>query len=232
MVLLTSSTTTSFVRSPTNNAFLELSTVGNALITTNFDIQATCAQFQINDYTLPASIGIGGQVLTVSGLTSSAWQYCPGVYSQTAPTIGVTDTAAEVNLINGTGLGSADISGLIQGDVLELSASGTFRNRNGAQTIQWRLYSGATLIWDTGIFTMASVNSFRPWKVVLSICLSTNLIVNGGFSYRSATTTLSGFEIETITAFSGGPLQLTVQWGAANLQNSLACNRVTLSRLF
>jgi hypothetical protein len=121
---------------------------------------------------------------------------------------------------------------MVLGDVLQVQASGTFRNQNGAQNLRLRLYAGVNVIWDTGVFTMPTLTTFRPWNVRVSVRMGPTLVANGGFSYRSGTNTLSGFEAETSTAFPGGILQLSVQWGSANVNNSLVCRRLTISRLY
>ena len=222
---------TTVVGCPNGTAYLSCNDNSDLDIKTDYAIKMSGINWSINNVFYPGTDGVAQQVLRTNGAGNVTWQYCPGVYSQTS-IIGVTNTAVETSLNDGTGLGNYDISGMVLGEVLQLQSSGTFRNQNAGQSLRFRLYSGATIIWDTGAFSMPTVNSFRPWNLQVSLCLGATLVCNGGVQYRSGTDNISGFDAETSTAYVGGPLQLTVQWGSANALNSLACRRLTLTRTF
>lgn len=216
---------------PDGTAYVSCNNTGDLDIKTDYSVKLTANSWSINGVSYPGTDGSARQVLMTNGTNNVQWKYCPGRYSQTS-IISVASTAAETSLNDGSGVGGYDISGMAVGEVIQLQSSGTFRNQNGAQSLRFRLYSGATVIWDTGNFSMPTLNSVRPWNLQLSICLGATLVCNGGIQYRSGTDNASGFDAETSTAYVGGPLQLTVQWGSANAQNALTCRRLTLVQMF
>lgn len=223
---------TTVIASPGGQSYVSVNDNGDLDIKTDDSIKMVALGWSINGIAYPGTDGLAGQVLETNGAANVQWKTVPGVYSQTS-TIAVNNTTVETGVIDGSGLGSIDISSLTSGQVLTLGASGTLSNLNASQTIRIRLYRGITVIWDTGVFTMQSAPTTRPWTVSTTIVrVGANLVCEGSIMYRSSTNAFVGFDSETTTVFAAGSLSMSVQWSTANPNNQLTCKRVTLSRTY
>lgn len=225
------------IYSPTQTAFVVCNDTGSVDLRAPGDISLGFpGLLKVNAYSIPGTLGTERQVLMSDGVTTSSWQTLPGIYSQVIAS-SATNTAAETTLVtSGAGTFGYGPWPMQTGDTSTLHASGVFRNRNALQTIRFKVYCAANVLWDSGFFTMPSVNTVRPWNLSITITFTGGfLVANGEFTYRSTATGMSGFG--TQTSLVAGPtiptnLNLTVQWGAANINNTLTCNQLSLSRVY
>jgi len=212
--------TASFVRSPTNNAFLHLSTLSNTLLTTDFSVLVSCAQFQINDYSLPNSNGTVGQVLTVDGPNSSAWQ-SPIVFNQNLNTDNNVQFESVVTpnvdtpsiLLLGTSqatavsVGNPGITTTIDGT---LNVSNAYTLPSSAGTAGQVLTSnGATSTWETT----------QPLsKIIAPDGESQFTCDNGGLAWLYLNSGLTQYALE-----SNGPLNYT------SIYNPMTTSNITVA---
>lgn len=188
-------------------------------------------------YKLPTTDGTASQVLTTDGAGISTFQtpQCYGLFSQTSLQT-VANTAVQTSII-GTGQGSLTVpSGYFQnGYSFVYSTGGTFRDSANGQLIRFRLLNGGTL-FDTGNLSLSNVNTVRGWNISCQFTYyGGNIITNFSFSYTDGNNDQFGFNNQgtnPINTAIPNTLNLTVQWGTANANNTITSNYGTLTKVF
>lgn len=230
---------TTTIASPDATAYVVCRNAGSSDVKSNTQVKVLAPQFTVNSLSYPVTDGLPGQVLVTNGANQISYvSPSPGLYSQTSLQL-VANTATETALSTaGSGffgwqLGSL-LGSLKTNSQFSLRASGVWRNLNAAQTLRFRLLSGATVLYDTGVRPLLSVGTSIPWLLQLYMSYDgTQLNVTGGFRYSPTTNTFGGFESSLVTVISNAatvPLTLFVKWGTGNPQNTLLCSQINLTR--
>ena len=190
-------------------------------------------------YYFPPVDGTAGQVLTTNGAAAAAWQTLPrdGIFSQTG-TATVANTAVATSIIQLVGAVGSPIlpASVSPGYAFSWRFGGVFRTTGAAQTIRWRMQSaaGATLL-DTGVLTLPNVNSARAWQgEIYSAWNGSQMVSNFRMEFTTGNSTQEGFHAQAFTVLLApifnSALDITVQWGAANANNTIATNWGVLKR--
>jgi len=167
-----------------------------------------------------------------------------GFFSQTANSTPVTNTINELTLIDG-GVGTLTVpaNGFSVGDAFKVNMAGNISAQNNT-TLRIRVKSGAVVLGDSGLITMPNItNKFWNFDInfviraigtagVASICSS------GIFTYsKNASNTFDGNDFVTIqnTSFDttiSNTLNITAQWGAASVLDSIYTSVFNLYKIF
>lgn len=167
-----------------------------------------------------------------------------GLYTQTNSSTPVTNTTAELSLLDG-GLGSLSIpaNGFTVGDSFNAVATGHISSTNN-HTLRIRVKTGSVVLADTGAIIMAGSTN-KHWKLEMNFTVraiggsGTAVIVTGGmFNYtKDASNAFEGvnFSTETTTGFDttvNNTLAVTVQWGTASAGDSIYSEIFTLTKTY
>ena len=189
-------------------------------------------------YTLPTTAGVDGEVLTRTTGIATTWSRPQvfGLYSQIAVQT-VANTTTETTLISPVGIGSLTVPPLFfqNGQSFLYKTGGTFRDSSNGQTIRFRLRNGGVL-FDSGILSLSNVNTVRGWNIEAQFTYyGGNMITNFQFSYTDGNNDSFGFNNQGTNAINNAvsnTLNFTVQWGAANANNTISSNYGTLTKIF
>ncbi len=163
-------------------------------------------------------------------------RYLYDSFSQTADkTVG--NTVTETSII-GTGVGTMTIqsSDIYIGEVYKLCLSG-YMDVNLTPTMTWRLKFGETTI-VTSVFNMLAIPANSGWHIEYHLCFRTlgvsgTCVVTGLFHYSDANTinqeSIVKVGTTTVDTTINSLLNLTVQWGTANLENTITSQICTLT---
>ena len=191
-----------------------------------------------NAYTLPTTAGVDGEVLTRTTGIATTWNrpQIYGLYSQIAIQT-VANTTTETTLISPVGIGSLTVPPLFfqNGQSFLYKTGGTFRDSSNGQTIRFRLRNSGVL-FDSGILILSNVNTIRGWNIEAQFTYyGGNMITNFQFSYTDGNNDSFGFNNQGTNAINNAvanTLNFTVQWGAANVNNTISSNYGTLTKIF
>jgi hypothetical protein len=192
-----------------------------------------------NVYSLPTVLGSVGQVITRTGLNTSAWQspQIIGLYSATSTTT-VANTIAQTSLIP-AGVGSLTVPAgfFTPGMSFQLSCGGTFRDNANNTQITFRLTNSGTL-FSTGLLALSNVPlATTAWNISTQFTYTggTQIITNFTFSYNNGND-MFGFTSQqvnnTFNPLVSNTLDFTVQWAVASVNNTITCNYFTLTKLY
>jgi len=231
---------TTGIYSPLNGQFVAVHDVSALEISSNGDIAMTCpGNWQMNSYYLPTTIGTAGQVLTADGVSVASWQTLPrdGIFSQTG-TATVANTAAQTSIIQLAGAAGSPIlpASVSPGYAFSWRFGGVFRTTAPNQTIRWRMSSAAGGVFlDSGILTLPNVNSARAWQgEFYSVWNGSQMVSNFRMEFTTGNSAQEGFHTQAFTVLLApifnSALNITVQWGAANANNTIATNWGVLKR--
>jgi len=186
--------------------------------------------------------GITKQTTLNSLYTSLSSNY--GLFNQTGSSTPITNTTNELSLLDG-GVGTLTVpaNGFRKGDAFHAILTGHISAANN-NTLQIRIKTDSIILADTGVITLAGATN-KDWE--LEIYFSINEIggagvasigAGGNFNYtKDASNALEGTIFSTInnTTFDttiSNTLEITAQWGAANLSNSIYSEIFTLNKTF
>lgn len=157
-----------------------------------------------------------------------------GLFAQTADSIPVTATTVESSLING-GVGSMSVpaNGFTVGDSFNAALSGVMDAANN-QTIRIRVKAGSIILLDSGVQSLTNSIINDIWTLNINFTIrqiggagTASIASFGRFTYsKTSNGSIEGFGINTInsTTFDttiSNTLDVTVQWGSDNAENSI-----------
>lgn len=167
-----------------------------------------------------------------------------GLFAQTANSATTTNTTTETSII-GSGVGTLDVpaNGFSVGDSFSSRIVGHISSRNN-DTIRIRVKTGTVILGDTGLVTMPQTTN-KHYTIDLNFTIRTigaagvASVVSGiVFTYsKNASNAFEGsdFSIINNTTFDttiSNTLDITVQWGAATIQNSIYSEYFVLNKVY
>lgn len=167
-----------------------------------------------------------------------------GLFAQTGDSTPVTGSA-EASLING-GVGSLSIpaNGFSVGDSFHASLSGMMDAANN-ESIRIRVKAGSIVLLDSNLQTLTSGVNDDIWTLDVNFTIrqiggagTASIAASGRFSYLKTTNgSVEGFGINTInsTTFDttvSNTLDITVQWGSDDVQNSIFTDVFILNKIY
>jgi hypothetical protein len=170
--------------------------------------------------------------------------YTRGLFAQTANSTIITNTAVETSLING-GVGSLFVTanGFKVGDSFRAVVAGVLNVANN-QTIRVRVKDGASILADSGAKAITNITG-DVFSLNVDFTVRAlggpgvaSIVTLGTFHYtKTSNGTTQGFAFNTInsTTFNttiGNTLDITVQWGAANVGNSIYSDICILNKSY
>lgn len=191
----------------------------------------------IGGYRLPLIAGSSGQVITANGSGQSTWEtLSTGIYSQTSSNT-VANTIVETT-IYGPGSGSWVFpANYFQTGTAIMYQTGGIINTDaiGAQ-LQIRLKDSGLLL-DSGLWTLPSIPTAIPWSLKLIFSYKGGNAVVGSieFSYglsAGANTFIAQSGSPTFNPLISNTLNLTLQWAATSVDNSIRSDHGVLTRIY
>lgn len=167
-----------------------------------------------------------------------------GLYAQTADSIPITGTTLPGNLIDG-GVGTLSVpaNGFQVGDSFIAYFSGDISCVNN-ETIHIHCYSDGQALADTGIVTLNATTN-KSWEMFINFTIRTigpagvaSIATSGRFSYNKNSNNSPesiGFYSLNNTTFDttvNNTLQVTAQWGSANILNTIYTRVFNLYRIY
>jgi hypothetical protein len=195
-----------------------------------------------DDKYLTGAISIQDLINEIVPLIPPSGNY--GLYTQTNSSTPVTNTTAEVSLLDG-GLGTLTVpaNGFQVGDSFHAVATGHISSVNN-HTLRIRIKTGSVVLADTGTLTMAG-STDKHWKLDVNFTVralgpsGTAEIVTGGifFYTKDASNSFEGtnFSTEVSTGFDttiSNTLSVTAQWGTASTGDSIYSELFTLNKTY
>ena len=170
--------------------------------------------------------------------------YTRGLFAQTANSTPITNTDVETSLING-GVGSLSVpaNGFKVGDSFRVVIAGVLNVANN-QTIRIRVKDGTSILVDSGAKTISNITgdvfSFNVDFTVRALGGPgvASIVTLGTFHYtKTSNGVTEGFAFNNInnTTFDttvANALDITVQWGAANMGNSIYSDICILNKTY
>lgn len=186
------------------------------------------------------SSGTGDVTISIdrSGLHSG------GLYAQIADSIPITGTTFPGSLIDG-GVGTLSVpaNGFQVGDSFIAYFSGNISCVNN-ETIHIHCYSDGQVLADTGIVTLNATTN-KSWEMFINFTVRTigpagvaSIATSGRFSYNKNSNNSPesiGFYSLNNTTFDttvNNTLQVTAQWGSANILNTIYTRVFNLYRIY
>jgi len=167
------------------------------------------------------------------------------LFAQTADSIPITGTTVESSLING-GVGSLSIpaNGFSVGDSFNAALSGVMNAANN-QTIRIRVKAGSIVLLDSGIQSLTNSIVNDIWTLNINFTIrqigsagTASIASFGRFTYsKTSNASVEGFGINTInsTTFDttiNNTLDVTLQWGSNDVQNSIFTDVFILTKTY
>jgi hypothetical protein len=167
--------------------------------------------------------------------------YTRGLFAQTGNSTPITNTTVETTLING-GVGTLSVpaNGFKVGDSFRAVFGGVLNAANN-QTIRIKVKSGSVILLDSGLqpITNNVFNLHIDFTVrVLGTAGVASIVALGAFNYvKTSNGAIEGFGFNTVnsTTFNttiGNTLDVTVQWGSANVGNSIFSDIFILNKTY
>lgn len=167
-----------------------------------------------------------------------------GLFNQTGSSTPIVNTTSESSLIGG-GVGTLSVpaNGFTKGDAYHAIVTGILSSQNN-DTLRIRIKTGAVTLADTGNITMAGATA-NGYKLEIYFSIHetgaagvADIATAGTFMYtKEASTDFQGVNFNTINSSSfdttvSNTLEVTAQWGAANVGNSIYSEIFTLNKTF
>jgi hypothetical protein len=186
--------------------------------------------------------GVTKYVPLLSVVTSLTSNY--GLFNQTGSSTPVTNTTDELTLLDG-GVGTLTVpaNGFKKGDAFHTILTGDISAVNN-NTLQIRIKADGVVLADTGIITLAGTTN-KDWELEIYFSINevgaagvASIATGGNFNYiKDAGGALEGtvFSFINNTTFDttiSNTLEITAQWGAANVGNSISSQICTLNKTF
>ena len=170
--------------------------------------------------------------------------YTRGLFAQTANSTPITNTDVETSLING-GVGSLSVpaNGFKVGDSFRVVIAGVLNVGNN-QTIRIKIKDGTSILADSGAKTITNItNNVFSLNVDFTVRALggpgvASIVTLGTFHYtKTSNGVTEGFAFNEInnTTFNttvANALDITVQWGAANVANSIYSDICILNKTY
>jgi hypothetical protein len=168
-----------------------------------------------------------------------------GLFAQTANSTPVTATTVETSLVNG-GVGSMSVpaNGFAVGDSFNAALSGVMDAANN-QTIQIRVKAGSVVLLDSGVQSLSNAIIDDIWTLNIDFTIRqigaagvASIASFGRFTYsKTSNASIEGFGMNTInsTTFDttvSNTLDITVQWGSNNAENSIYTDVFVLNKTY
>lgn len=167
-----------------------------------------------------------------------------GLYAQTSLGIYVHATTVETSLI-GAGVGSLTVpaNGFQVGDSFVAKMCGYLSSANN-ETVHIRVKADGIVIADAGVFTL-NLATNKHFELTIDFTVAkiggpgvAELFVNGQFSYnKNSNSNIDGTNFSFIdnTLFdttTSLTLNITAQWGSANINNSIQSQNFILTKTY
>ena len=192
-------------------------------------------------------IGVTSKVSGPQGPTGPQGPAGPagGLFAQTANSTPVTATTVETSLVNG-GVGSMSVpaNGFAVGDSFNAALSGVMDAANN-QTIRIRVKAGSVVLLDSGVQSLSNAIIDDIWTLNIDFTIRqigaagvASIASFGRFTYvKTNNASLEGFGMNTInsTTFDttvSNTLDITVQWGSNNAENSIYTDVFVLNKTY
>ena len=177
-------------------------------------------------------------------LSANPYTITGGLFAQTANSTPITNTAVETSLING-GVGSLSVPANFfkVGDSFRAIIAGVLNVANN-QTIRIRIKDGTSILADSGAKTITNItNNVFSLNVDFTVRALggpgvASIVTLGTFHYtKTSNGVTEGFAFNEInnTTFNttiANTLDITVQWGAANVGNSIYSDICILNKTY
>jgi len=167
-----------------------------------------------------------------------------GLFAQTANSTPITNTTVETSLVNGgVGTMSVPANGFKVGDSFRAIVAGVLNSANN-QTIRIRVKTGSVILLDSGAQPISNINNdVFSLNVDFTIRqLGTagvaSIVSLGTFHYvKTSNASTQGFAFNVVnnTTFNTtipNTLDITVQWGSANVNNSIFSDIFILNKTY
>lgn len=189
-------------------------------------------------------IGVTSKVSGPPGPTGPAGP-AGGLFAQTANSTPVTGTDVETSLLNG-GVGSMSVpaNGFAVGDSFNAALSGVMDAANN-QTIRIRVKAGSVILLDSGVQSLSNAIIDDIWTLSIDFTIRqigaagvASISSFGRFTYaKTNNASLEGFGMNTInsTTFDttvSNTLDITVQWGSDDADNSIYTDVFVLNKTY
>lgn len=170
--------------------------------------------------------------------------YIRGLFAQTANSIPITNTAVETTLLDG-GVGSLTIppDAFQIGDSFVASLGGIISCGNN-DTLQIRVKTGSVILGNTGVITMPQCTN-QHWDFQIRFTIRSlggpgvaSIASFGQFTYsKDAANVFEGADFSLVenTNFDttvGNTLEITAQWGSADIQDVIYSENFILTKIF
>jgi hypothetical protein len=202
-----------------------------------------------NSYLHPTTLGSGTPSSSNWLRGDSVWSPLPstlnqGLFAQTANSTPITNTTVETSLING-GVGSLSVpaNSFKVGDSFRVVIAGVLNVGNN-QTIRIKVKDGASILADSGAKTISNITA-DVFSFNVDFTIRTlggpgvaTIVTLGTFHYtKTSNGVTEGFAFNNInnTTFNttiANTLDITVQWGAANVANNIYSDIFILNKTY
>jgi len=188
--------------------------------------------------------GISGISGTSGTSPSFPYPLVYGLFAQTSNSSTVTNTTTETSIV-GSGVGSLSVpaNGFSVGDSFSGRLVGHISSKNN-DTIRIKVKSGSVILGDSGLITMPQTTD-KHYTIDLNFTIRAtgaagvaSIVTGMVFTYsKDASNAFEGYDSSIInnTTFdttSSNTLDITVQWGAANVLNSIYSEYFTLNKVY
>ena len=195
-----------------------------------------------NNLTTGCFVVVGNnKVLENSLIPTTSLSY--GLYAQTALSTPIAATTVQKTLI-GAGVGTLTVpaNAFKVGDSFTAKLCGNLNNANN-ETIHIRVKSDGLVIADAGVFTL-NLATGQHFELVIDFTVTqiggigvAQLFVNGQFSYnKNANTNIDGVNFalisNTFDTTVNNTLNITAEWGSANINNSIQTQNFVLTKVY
>jgi hypothetical protein len=168
-----------------------------------------------------------------------------GLFAQTANSVPITATTVESSLVNGgVGTMSVPANGFAVGDSFHAALSGVMDAANN-QTIRIRVKAGSVVLLDSGVQSLSNAIIDDIWTLNIDFTIRqigaagvASIASFGRFTYsKTSNASIEGFGMNTInsTTFDttvSNTLDITVQWGSNNAENSIYTDVFVLNKTY
>lgn len=168
-----------------------------------------------------------------------------GLYAQTADSVDVTNTTTETTII-GSGVGTLTVGAnqFAVGDSFKADVVGVMGAQNN-ETLRIRVKAGSIVLVDSGFQNLGSAITSDVWSLSINFTVRAvgapgvaSVATLGKFSFTKTNNgAVEGFSFNTLnnTTFDttiSNTLGVTVEWGAANILNSIYSDIFVLNKIY
>lgn len=190
------------------------------------------------------AVAQGGVTYRVKNSTLSPFPTVYGLFSQTGNSVTVSGTTTESTLIDG-GVGTLSVpaNGFSIGDSFRADFGGILNVGNN-QTMRIRLKSGSVILADSGVQAITNITS-DVWSLSVNFTIRqigaagvASIVTLGSFHYSKTNNgTVEGFSFNTVnnTTFDttiSNTLDVTIEWGSTNTDNSIYSDIFVLNKIY